>query len=226
MRKQRSDGIETRRRLLEVACKVFASKGYYNATIAEICQQASANVAAANYHFGSKESLYVEAWRYAFKRSLELYPPDGGVSPEAPLEDRFHGRIASLLKRIGDQENRSFEIVHKEMANPTGQLREVIHNSIKPIREGLAVLVREVLGKDASEDQVRLCQMSVTAQCFGPMLRARRQRQAPHDSGESASSHLTQNVEILAEHITRFSLAGIKEVRRQNSCGNLGGNTE
>jgi AcrR family transcriptional regulator len=47
----------TRGQLLKSACKVFAEKGYREATIAEICEKAGANIAAVNYYFRDKESL-------------------------------------------------------------------------------------------------------------------------------------------------------------------------
>src|ERR1700682_3996592 len=50
----------TREKLLEVAGKVFAERGYQAATIREICVRAGANVAAVNYHFGDKLGLYTE----------------------------------------------------------------------------------------------------------------------------------------------------------------------
>ncbi|MHB1378998.1 MAG: TetR/AcrR family transcriptional regulator, partial [Desulfurivibrionaceae bacterium] len=55
MRKQRSDGQETRQNLLAAAGEIFAAKGFRETTIAEICKQAEANTAAVSYHFGSKE---------------------------------------------------------------------------------------------------------------------------------------------------------------------------
>ncbi len=89
MKRQRIDGQETRLALLEAASVLFAQKGYKEATNAEICKQAKTNTASINYHFSSKENLYIEAWKYAFNRSLERYPEDGGVAPDAPVEDRF-----------------------------------------------------------------------------------------------------------------------------------------
>ena len=50
----------TRARLLDVATQVFAESGYYAATIRDIAQHAGTNVAAVNYHFGDKLSLYTE----------------------------------------------------------------------------------------------------------------------------------------------------------------------
>ncbi|MBW2083902.1 MAG: helix-turn-helix transcriptional regulator, partial [Deltaproteobacteria bacterium] len=44
----REDGMETRRRLLEAACEVFAEKGYRAATIADICRRDFANALSLN----------------------------------------------------------------------------------------------------------------------------------------------------------------------------------
>ncbi|MGD0918055.1 MAG: TetR family transcriptional regulator, partial [Thermodesulfobacteriota bacterium] len=52
--------------LLAVASEAFAEKGYCEATVSEICERTKSNVAAVNYHFGDKETLYVKAWRHAF----------------------------------------------------------------------------------------------------------------------------------------------------------------
>ena len=60
MRKPRIDGQETRRQLLLAAGEVFAASGFRGATMADICRKAKANTAAANYHFGGKETLYPE----------------------------------------------------------------------------------------------------------------------------------------------------------------------
>ena len=209
MKALRKDSAETRRRLLQAAGEVFAAKGFRDATTAEICRKANANVAAVNYHFGSKQALYVEAWRHSFQRSLKAHPPDGGVGPEAAAEERLRGRILSLMQRMSDPDNHEFEIMHKELVNPTGLLSEVMLQSIEPIRQGLRAVVQELLGAGATEQQVRLCQMSIRAQCFDPMFRKRRNRKAPGRPGGVADT------EARADHITRFSLAGIRSVRRE-----------
>lgn len=221
MGQKKKQAGETQGRLLESACEVFAAKGYRDATIAEICKRAGTNVAAVNYHFRDKKSLYVEAWRLAFHRSLEAYPPDGGVSPDAPAEERLHGRILSIIQRFADHENREFEVVRKELTNPTGLLAEVMRKSIEPLREELCSIVRELLGKQASEEQVLLCQMSIRAQCFDLLLGQQHRKMLVKAGMQPNLSPVKLTVEKIADHVTRFSLAGIREIRRQIENGEL-----
>lgn len=215
MRKQRIDGQETRRHLLMAACEVFAKRGFRDATIAEICRQAKANVAAANYHFGGKESLYVESWRFAFEKSLQAYPPDGGVAADAPVQERLRGRILAIMRRIIDPQSHELDIFYKEMATPTGLLAGAMQQSIEPIFRDFAAIVRELLGQQADEQPVRLCLMSIRAQCFGPLMHERRRKMASPDPLLSGPEWILEDLETLVDHVTRFSLAGIRAVRNR-----------
>jgi AcrR family transcriptional regulator len=215
MRRQRIDGQETRRNLLTAASEIFAKKGFREATIAEICRQAKANVAAANYHFGGKEALYVESWRFAFEKSLKTYPPEGGVAADASVEEQLRGRIMAIMRRIIDPQSYELDIFYNEIANPTGLLAGAIQQSIEPIFRGFAAIVRELLGKQFAEQQARLCLMSIRAQCFGPLMRKRRRKMALPDPLPSSSEWDLDDLETLVDHVTCFSLAGIRAIRNQ-----------
>ncbi|NJL59272.1 MAG: TetR/AcrR family transcriptional regulator, partial [Desulfobacteraceae bacterium] len=144
MKASRKDSAKTRQNLLAAASEVFVERGYRNATVAEICKRAGANNAAVNYHFGDKETLYREAWRHSFAESMKAHPPDGGVSESAPVEERLRGRIKAILNRSADQNNKDFLILHAEMTNPTGLLREIMRAEMEPLREKMLELVREM----------------------------------------------------------------------------------
>jgi TetR/AcrR family transcriptional regulator, regulator of cefoperazone and chloramphenicol sensitivity len=212
MRKQRKDAQETRQRLLAAAAEVFAERGFWETTHAEICRKAHANIAAVNYHFGGKENLYVQAWKHAFERSLQAHPADGGVATDAPVPERLRGWILAFMQRIVDPDNYEVEIMHKEMANPTGLLNETMHRVLEPMRQHTLSIVRELLGHGADERQIHFCEMSIMGQCFGPLLHLRRARKTPGAAPPSGPPiHFA--VEELADHIARFSLAGVRGVR-------------
>jgi len=210
MKIPREDAVRTRKSLLAAASEVFAEKGYHDATIAEICERAKANVAAVNYHFGDKKNLYIETWRHSFVESLKVHPPDGGVSDDAEPEERLRGQIEALLRRIADNNNKEFLIVHRELANPTGLLEEVTRKDLRPLRETMETLVRELLGPLASDMQVRFCAIGIVSQCITPMLMKRMERKR---QGAKNDSPGINDIESYAHHVVEFSLAGIRAIR-------------
>ena len=212
MKVPREDAVRTRKNLLAAASEVFAEKGYRDATIAEICERAKANVAAVNYHFGDKETLYIEAWRHSFSHSLKAHPPEGGVSDDDQPEERLRGQVEALLRRIADNNNKEFLIVYRELANPTGLLEEVTRKDLRPLREKMETLVRELLGPRAPDMQVRFCAIGIVSQCITPMLMRRmgRKRQGGKDDPPGID-----DIGSYAKHVVEFSLAGIRAIREQ-----------
>ncbi|MGB9688421.1 CerR family C-terminal domain-containing protein [Thermogutta sp.] len=80
---------DTKSRLLTAAGELFAELGYEGASARQICERAGVNIAAINYHFKSKEHLYVEA----VKAAAPLFRPE-----EADLELRL-----AEVKKSGDR---------------------------------------------------------------------------------------------------------------------------
>lgn len=210
MRIRRKGALKTPKSLLAAASEVFAEKGYRDATIAEICELAGANVAAVNYHFGDKESLYKEAWRHCFYESIKAHPPDGGVSDNASPEERLRGRVSALLCRIADKENKEFLFVQKELANPTGLLNEVIEKEIRPLHEKMENLVQELLGPHASDMQVRFCMISIIGQCINPVVAMNRRKE--EQEGKYGPPRI-DDIKAYSNHVVKFSLAGIRAIR-------------
>lgn len=220
MKSQREDTTRTRGRLLEAAGEIFAEKGFRDATIAEICLKAEANVAAVNYHFGSKETLYREAWRHAFARSVEAHPPDGGVAADAPPEERLRGQVASLLQRIVDKDNREFRFMQREFANPTGLLGEVMREEMRPLQQRMEGLVRELLGPQVTDQEVQFCEVGIISQCINPVIV--RSRRAGNE-GKQDGPRRIDDIEAYARHVLTFSLAGLVAVRAAAEARHKGG---
>jgi TetR/AcrR family transcriptional regulator, regulator of cefoperazone and chloramphenicol sensitivity len=210
MKTQREDTARTRGKLLAAAGEIFAEKGFRNATIAEICLKAGTNVASVNYHFGSKETLYREAWRHAFVQSVEAHPPDGGVAADAPPEERLQGQVTALLNRIADENNREFRFMQREFTNPTGLLEDVMREEIRPLQQRTAKLVRELLGPQVAEQEVSFCEVGIISQCLNPIVI---QSRAKAGDEPKDGPRRIDDIEAYARHVVTFSLAGIAAVR-------------
>ena len=211
---KRKDGLRTKDRILRVAGEIFAEQGYHDATVEEICGRAETNIAAINYHFGSKERLYAQVWHDAFNASMKAYPPEGGLGPDAVPEERLRGTIYSLVGKTVDPGRIGYagKILLRELVNPTDAIKQVKHDVLEPMHKRMNRLMQDLLGPRASREQVLLCAMSVAHQCMAMGIRLFK-GQVPRDIRLNMPTR--QLVETLTDHIMRFSLAGIRAVRQE-----------
>jgi AcrR family transcriptional regulator len=194
--------------LLEAAGEVFAEAGFRNATVREICRRAGANIASVNYHFGDKEQLYTELLRYSHGKTLEKYPPLLGVAADAPPEKKLRAFILSLLLRIFDTGPTSWHgrLMAREMIEPSAALDSLVEERIRPMAGQLSQIVAEILHRPVTDECVRQCAFSVVSQCtFYKHCHPVMVRLFPKQSEMDAA-----NIEQLADHITKFSLAALK----------------
>jgi AcrR family transcriptional regulator len=201
---------ETRRHLLEAAGEVFAEAGFRDATVREICRRAGANIAAVNYHFGDKETLYLEVLRFAHGRTLEKYPPLLGIAVDAPPEKKLRAFVHSLLLRIFDKGPTAWhgKVMLREMIEPTAALDSLVEERMRPMVGQLWKIVAEILDCPVNDERVRLCGFSIVSQCTfykhcSPVV----SRLFPNKLPQDAAS-----IEHLADHITKFSLAAMKHL--------------
>jgi AcrR family transcriptional regulator len=201
---------ETRRQLLEAAGEVFAEAGFRETTVREICRRAGANVAAVNYHFGDKETLYLEVLRYAHTKALEKYPPLLNVPADAPPEKKLFAFVHSLLLRIFDKGPTAWhgKIMLREMIEPSAALDSLVEERMRPMAGQLWQIVAEILDCPLNHERVRHCAFSVVSQCvFYHHCRPVVSRLFPKQEALDAAG-----IERLADHITNFSLAAMKHM--------------
>ena len=203
-------GQRTKERVLEEACRIFAEKGYRDATHVEICTRAGANAAAVNYYFASKEALYRAAFEHLTHMADTLYPLDGGLLPEAPPENRLYALILAHLKRMFDPERLGslHRISMSEMFDPTGLLTEQLALRLAHDRKYILCVLAELLGPGATKRDIEWCEMSTICQCFMAAPSPR------HDGPRRLFGLDAAEPADIAEHIFTFSMAGIQAVRQ------------
>jgi AcrR family transcriptional regulator len=95
---------DTKTRILDAAEKLFADNGFHNTSLRAITREAGVNIAAVNYHFGTKEAL-IEA---IFARHLQ------------PINE---------IRRVGLETIR--DSARRENRRP--EAREVMYNFFVPV---------------------------------------------------------------------------------------------
>jgi len=206
---------ETRRKLLLAAAQVFARLGFEHATVREICEQAGANVAAVNYHFGGKMELYRAVLLAGAEEKWKRYPDLALTDSEHGAEENLLSFVHSLLRQIletdcCDQNSHMGLIMAREMVEPTEVLEDIVNGFIRPSMEMLERLVQKLSGPGADPDAIRRATLSIIGQClFYKHSWAVMQYLHPKVAMDEAE------IRAIAEHITQFSIAGIGTLPRK-----------
>lgn len=195
---------DTRARLIDAAGEEFAESGFAKATVRDICSRAGANIAAVNYHFRDKETLYLETLRHAHRYSIRHYPHDGGLPAGAPAEDRLRAFVRAFLAKMLDPNRPKWHgrLISRELTEPTPALNLLIEEGIRPQFGALCAIVKS-LAPSLAGDQIEASAASVIGQALHyhhcdsmiKRLYAERKSGFPFD------------LEFLTNHITSFSLA-------------------
>lgn len=136
--------IDTRERILDAAERLFMSHGYEGTSMRQITGEASVNLAAVNYHFGSKESLMQEVFRRRLDwlneerlRVLDAMEKEAGGKPLKPSQivDAFFG----TMLRMADDERRGgktfLRLLGRTLSEPSEFIRAFLAQEYQLVME-------------------------------------------------------------------------------------------
>lgn len=124
---------ETKERILSAAQSLFAEKGFEAVSLREITTMAEANVAAVNYHFGSKDSLIeaviVRHMMPVMDERMKLLIAaeeraigSGGVIPVTQILDAFMRPFLMLIDDKGASRSLFIKFCGRIMSDVGGNL--------------------------------------------------------------------------------------------------------
>lgn len=198
----------TRERLLMVAAHRFAEHGFARVSVRDICQEARANVAAVNYHFGGKTGLY-EAVMNAAIGTMQA-TTDAARDAGTGLDGR--GRLGAFVRTfvhrvVGlGRESWIHQLMMRELSDPTPMLDRVAADVLRPRLAYLCDAMADAVGVAPDHPAVVRSAVSLTSQFHGLIWSAIMRKVAP---GYEPSP---DRLDDIADHITRFSLGGLSAV--------------
>jgi AcrR family transcriptional regulator len=208
--------LDTRQRLLEAAGEVFAAHGFHHATIREICKRAGANVAAVNYHFRDKETLYSEVLAWCAKVATERYPLGAGLREDATPRERLRAFIRNYMDRLLAEGRPAWHgrLISREMVDPSKALDQIAELFVKPQYNRLFEIVDAIIGPGAPEPVIRRCAASVVGQClFYKNCRPLLERILPNQG------YGPEDRAAIAEHVYQFALSALEAVKQKQGAG-------
>ncbi len=219
----------TKEKLFCAAINVFAEKGFDGATVRDICFRVGANVAAVNYYFGGKESLYRSILEMMFKKGQEFRREQESRQREGRTpEERLHYYILRVCRwtfGVSEQDASSCgellvnlrKIFLREMTRATTpELDEKVYQLLRDDTDEIRSIIRDIIGHDAPEDVVRDCDCSIIGQILYYDTHG-----SVHLRLNPDRPNMQEYLGQLADHITRFSLAGLEATKKALEGGKI-----
>jgi AcrR family transcriptional regulator len=157
------DAPNTKTALVLAAGELFAAHGFESVSTRMIAEKAGANLSGIYYHFGTKESLYVEAFRYVCEKDeqprlsqiLERRPALA-ETPEG-LAEAIVITCRSFLGRILDESKPHWGIhlILRELSNPSAAFPALVKDVFKnDLEEDIALYRRIKPGANQDEAMI------------------------------------------------------------------------
>lgn len=143
-------------RIIQAAGPLFADLGYEIVSVREIAAEAGVHFSAINYHFGSKEELYIETLRTAATCSgVEAFIEQQRGSYDAPA-----AQLREIARLFLDdymphaEPSWAVRLLAREMLRPS-PFSEVLQEIWAPSLEHVAHLIAAIRGWEPASDEAR-----------------------------------------------------------------------
>lgn len=150
----RCDGLETKARIIDCAGKLIAQNGYAKTTSKAICAAAGTNMAAVNYHFGSRDGLYkavledVHNYLINLEQMNAIY--QSGLTPREKIASFLELYINSILQ----ENNWRLEVWSRELMAPSPFIKQILQHKAMPKLDVLTKIFAEYLNLPANDPKI------------------------------------------------------------------------
>jgi len=183
--------------------------------VRDIAERAGANVAAGNYHYGSKKALYLEVLRAQFAEVRALLDARGASPPPAAFARLDRDALVRILRMrvrvmlemlIGPPPGVHGTLMQREMVDPSEAMPVIVAEFIRPMFDEMYDIVAH-LAPTLDRRTVERCVHSVIGQ--GLFYRFTRPALLEMLAIDEYPGTLAAE---LTDHITDFTLGGLERL--------------
>ena len=147
---------QTRSAILAAAERLYADRGFGDVTLRDIVAEASVNLAAVNYHFGSKDELIAELF---VTRSLatnrerlnELRAAEENGGGRAPIAQIFRALVGPTLRGClgpSSEGSTAARFMIRASIESVPPIRRIKNREVDHLRKFIAAMRRTLPGRD------------------------------------------------------------------------------
>lgn len=209
-RSGRSDGRVKREHLLRVATRLYARNGFDRTTSKEICAAANTNVAAVNYHFGSKDALYAAVLVEAHGQLVKLEVLEAIARADGTPLSRLRAVLSHFLVRpAGSDLLPGLRVLVRELMAPSNQAPTLLRQAVLPKIRVMMSIVAAVLDLPVEDPAVQRAMMFVIMPCIMLVI-------APRELLRKALPAVETRSDLLLDEMSRYVVAGLDSLRQSH----------
>jgi len=200
---------DTYDRIFIAAERLFGDVGFEGVSVREIVHAADINLAAVNYHFGSKTELYLEVFRKRMRqlnseRAVLLRAAESENAGAPSVEGVLRAYIAPLIlwRAPASERATASRFLARAIAAPTSELRALLESDVNHLMHFRRALERAL--PRASQTQISWSlhfAASLPLECTDMQLK----RLAAYSQGACD----VQDLKAMVDRAVSFAMAGI-----------------
>lgn len=207
-RPTRSDGDQTRNRVLEAAGRLIASRGFADTPNKAIAKAAGVDQASINYHFGSRNELYQATLIESHRRAIRLETLQAIDARNASPSERIRALIEEMVETTYADSSWHAGVFAREVLSPSANLQAVMTSEVLPKIAFVQKFISSYTGIPQNHPMLAQCLVSVVAPCLMLMIAG---SGMPGPVKEVLSTPKT----CLADHLYDFAIAGLDRARKK-----------
>ena len=159
MRKRESSG-STREKILHAAIKCFSRKGYNEATMDEIAQEAGVSKGSLYWHFKSKSSLFLAIKKLQIERIIGILKES--LTSTQPFTEKLKNSINFYFASLSKNEKRptKLDIEFWAAASRMPAISYAIHEQYNLLKSFLNSTIKEAIDKGEVKEDIKVDALS------------------------------------------------------------------
>jgi AcrR family transcriptional regulator len=196
--------------ILQVAARLFAKNGFDRTTSKAICRSAGTNVAAVNYHFGSRDALYVAVLIEAHGQLIDHAKIESIAESDTTPEQKLRALLGQFLIRPPKSAAPwGLQVLIRELLAPSDHAPPLLRKAILPKIRVMIGIIASVLGVSAEDPLVQRAVAFVILPCIMLVI-------APRETLRKALPALDADSALLLDDMVGYAVAGLAALAQRN----------